>query len=282
MSDIPMAAKLTRVVAERRTDVGEAELAPALSLHGVGVSFGQRAAVRDVNLDIPSGRITGIIGPSGCGKTTVLRALNRMHDTVRSARVTGSVRLGDVDIYGPGTDPVIVRTRVGMVFQRPNPFPTLSIYDNVVAGLRLNGVRNKSVLDHAAEESLRAAALWDRVSDGLRGPALRLSGGSSNGYVSLELSRFSPRFCSWMSPPRPWTRSPLRTLRTSSGNCGPEFTIVIVTHSLQQAARVSDHCAFMMINEDRIGTVVEAGTTVSLFNAPRDKRTEEYVTGRFG
>ena len=246
------------------------------------MSFGRRQAVRDVSLEIPSGRITGIIGPSGCGKTTLLRAMNRMHDTVAGVRVTGSVKLGDFDIYGPGSEPVLIRTRVGMVFQRANPFPTLSIYENVVAGLRFNGIRKKSVLDRAAEEALRAAALWDRVSDGLRGSAMRLSGGEQQRLCIARALAVQPEVLLMDEPTS--ALDPIATLKIEEllVELRARVTIVIVTHSLQQAGRVSDHCAFMMIGEDRVGTLVEAGPTRQMFDTPRDPRTEEYVTGRFG
>jgi phosphate transport system ATP-binding protein len=282
MSDLPLAAKLPSVVGGRDAAAEVSTTAPALTLEGLGVSFGRRQAVRDVSLEIPSGRITGIIGPSGCGKTTLLRAMNRMHDTVAGVRVTGSVKLGDFDIYGPGSEPVLIRTRVGMVFQRANPFPTLSIYENVVAGLRFNGIRKKSVLDRAAEEALRAAALWDRVSDSLRGSAMRLSGGEQQRLCIARALAVQPEVLLMDEPTS--ALDPIATLKIEEllVELRARVTIVIVTHSLQQAGRVSDHCAFMMIGEDRVGTLVEAGPTRQMFDTPRDPRTEEYVTGRFG
>ena len=282
MSDLPITAKLTTVASRREAYVDVGEAAPALTLRSLGVAFGRRHAVRDVSLDIPSGRITSIIGPSGCGKTTVLRALNRMHDTVRGARVTGKVNLGGTDVYDPAIDPVLIRTRVGMVFQRPNVFPTLSIYDNVVAGLRLNGIRKKSILDHAAEESLQSAALWDRVSHDLRGPALRLSGGEQQRLCIARALAVQPEVLLMDEPTS--ALDPIATLHIEEllTELRAKVTIVIVTHSLQQAGRISDHSAFMMIGEDHVGTLVEASPTRQMFEDPQDDRTREYITGRFG
>ncbi|MHB8717588.1 MAG: phosphate ABC transporter ATP-binding protein PstB [Candidatus Dormibacteria bacterium] len=282
MSNAPISARLGAVAAERVDEADEVIPAPAVTLRDVGVSFGHVQAVRGVSLDIPSGRITGIIGPSGCGKTTLLRALNRMHDTVAGARVSGSIRLGDIDVCAASTDPVLIRTRVGMVFQRPNPFPTLSIYDNVVSGLRLNGLRKKAILDDAAEQALRAAALWDRVSPRLRGSARSLSGGEQQRLCIARALAVEPEVLLMDEPTS--ALDPIATTRIEEllATLSSKVTIVIVTHNLQQAARVSDYCAFMLIGEDRAGTLIESGPTVRMFDKPADQRTEDYITGRFG
>ncbi len=218
-----------------------------MSLRDVSVAFSGRPAVRDVSFDVRARRITALIGPSGSGKTTLLRALNRMHDTVRSAKVTGTVTLGDTDVYAPSTDATLLRSRVGMVFQRPNPFPTMSIYENAVAGLRFNGIRKKALLDEAAESALVAAALWDSVRDRLKARASTLSGGEQQRLCIARALAVEPEVLLMDEPTS--SLDPVATTRIEElvGELKDRVTIVIVTHNMQQALRVSDDCAFLLM-----------------------------------
>ncbi len=253
-----------------------------MALRDVTVSFGGRPAVRNVSFDVHAGTITALIGPSGSGKTTLLRALNRMHDNTRSAAVAGTVRLGSTDVYASTTDATLIRSRVGMVFQRPNPFPTMSIYENAVAGLRFNGVRKRSLLDEAAESALVAAALWNSVRDRLKASASTLSGGEQQRLCIARALAVEPEVLLMDEPTS--ALDPVATSRIEEliGELKDRVTIVIVTHNMQQAARVSDHCAFLLMAEDRAGELIEFGRTETLFSAPRDSRTLDYVNGRFG
>jgi phosphate transport system ATP-binding protein len=256
--------------------------APIMRLRDLTVAFAGHPAVRDVNLDILEGEITGLIGPSGSGKTTLLRALNRMHDTERSASVTGTVLLGDLDVYAPSTNPTLLRSKVGMVFQRPNPFPTMSIYENAVSGLRFNGVRKKALLDEAAESALVAAALWDSVRDRMKAHASTLSGGEQQRLCIARALAVEPEVLLMDEPTS--ALDPIATKRIEElvGELKHRVTIVIVTHNMQQAMRVSDRCAFLLMGEDRCGELVETGPTPKLFSDPSDPRTLDYVNGRFG
>ena len=253
-----------------------------MTLDNVAVAFGGRTAVRDVTFDVLAGEITALIGPSGSGKTTLLRALNRMHDTVRTASVTGSVRLGDLEIYAPSTDPTLLRSRVGMVFQRPNPFPTMSIYENAVAGLKFNGVRKKSLLDEAAESALIAAALWDSVKDRMKAHASTLSGGEQQRLCIARALAVEPEVLLMDEPTS--ALDPIATKRIEElvVELKDRVTIIIVTHNMQQAMRVSDRCAFLLMGDDKAGELIEFGPTAKLFSEPKDPRTLDYVNGRFG
>jgi phosphate transport system ATP-binding protein len=255
---------------------------PVMRLRDVAVAFAGRTAVRDVTFDIHAEEITALIGPSGSGKTTLLRALNRMQDTVRTASVTGSVQLGDLDVYSPSTDATLLRSRVGMVFQRPNPFPTMSIYENAVAGLRFNGVRKKALLDEAAESALVAAALWDSVRDRLKTHASTLSGGEQQRLCIARALAVEPEVLLMDEPTS--ALDPIATKRIEElvGELKHRVTIVIVTHNMQQAMRVSDRCAFLLMGEDKAGELIEYGPTGRLFSEPTDSRTLDYVNGRFG
>jgi phosphate transport system ATP-binding protein len=226
--------------------------------------------------------VTALIGPSGSGKTTLLRSLNRMHDMTRGAVVTGSVKLGNLDVYGPAMRPTLLRSRVGMVFQRPNPFPTMSIYDNAVSGLRFNGVRSKALLDEAAESALIAAALWDSVRGRLRASASTLSGGEQQRLCIARALAVEPEVLLMDEPTSSLDPSATKRIEELIGELKDRVSIVIVTHNMQQAARVSDTCVFLLMGEDRAGELVEAAPTTKLFNAPSDPRTEDYVKGRFG
>jgi phosphate transport system ATP-binding protein len=255
---------------------------PVMRLNDVTVAFDGRKAVRDVSFDVHPGEITALIGPSGSGKTTLLRALNRMHDTVRSAKVTGNILLGDLDVNASSTDPTLLRSRVGMVFQRPNPFPTMSIYENTVAGLKFNGVRKKDLLDEAAESSLTAAALWDSVRDRLKSHASTLSGGEQQRLCIARALAVEPEVLLMDEPTS--ALDPIATKRIEElvGELKHRVTIIIVTHNMQQAMRVSDRCAFLLMGDDKAGELIEFGATARLFSEPTDPRTLDYVNGRFG
>jgi phosphate transport system ATP-binding protein len=253
-----------------------------LRLDHVSVAFGNKTAVRDISMDIPMNQVTALIGPSGSGKTTLLRSLNRMHDTVREAKVTGSIKLGDLDIYAGGLSPTLLRSRVGMVFQRPNPFPTMSIYENAVAGLRFNGIRRRSLLDEAAESSLIAAALWDSVRSRLKSHASTLSGGEQQRLCIARALAVEPEVLLMDEPTS--SLDPVATKRIEEllGELKDRVSIVIVTHNMQQANRVSDQCAFMLMGPDQAGELVEVGATSHIFEDPSDPRTADYIGGRFG
>jgi phosphate transport system ATP-binding protein len=249
----------------------------ALSVKNLSVYFGKHQVLKSVSIEIQAQAVTAIIGPSGCGKSTFLRSLNRMHELVATARMEGDIRLFGQDIYGKEVEPVIVRRRVGMVFQKSNPFPTMSIGDNVTVGLRLNGVRNRAVLTEQTEKSLRMAALWDEVKDRLNAPAVSLSGGQQQRLCIARALAVQPEVLLMDEP-----ASALDPLATSKIEelileLKKDYTIVIVTHNMQQAARASDFTAFFYM-----GDLVEFGATSQIFTGPKEKRTEDYVTGRFG
>jgi phosphate transport system ATP-binding protein len=253
-----------------------------MGLEDVTVTFRGRPAVRGVSFNAYQKEVTALIGPSGSGKTTLLRALNRMHDTERSAVVTGRIMLGDTNVNDRSTDATLLRSRVGMVFQRPNPFPTMSIYDNAVAGLRFNGVRKKSLLDEAAESSLVAAALWDSVRERLKVSASTLSGGEQQRLCIARALAVEPEVLLMDEPTS--ALDPIATKRIEEliGELKDRVTIIIVTHNMQQAMRVSDRCAFLLMAEDRSGELIEYAPTSKLFSEPDDPRTLDYVNGRFG
>jgi len=254
----------------------------ALSLRNVAVSFNGRTAVRDCTFDIVKNRVTSLIGPSGSGKTTLLRALNRMHDLTDGAKVHGDILLDGTDIYRGDITVTELRSRVGMVFQRANPFPTMSIYDNVVAGLRLTGKHAKSTLDDLAEEALRGAALWEEVEDRLSAAATGLSGGQQQRLCIARALAMKPEVLLMDEPTS--ALDPIATLRIEElmSELRKQTTVVIVTHNMQQAARISDDCAFLLMGEDRAGELIEFSTTEKIFNAPKDDRTLAYTAGRFG
>ena len=243
--------------------------------------YGTFRAVRDMDLDIREKRITSIIGPSGTGKSTLLRAFNRMNDLIEGARVTGTVTYHAVDLYAPEVDPVEVRRRIGMVFQKPNPFPK-SIYDNVAFGPRVAGLKGKSRLDDLVEESLRRAALWDEVKDKLGSLGTSLSGGQQQRLCIARAIAVSPDVILMDEPCS--ALDPVATLRIEElmWELKQNYTIVIVTHNMQQAARASDETVFLTMGEDRAGYLVEQGPTAQLFTNPQNRLTEDYVSGRFG
>ena len=251
-------------------------------IEGLNVYYGAFRAVRDVALTIPPRAVTAIIGPSGCGKSTFLRTLNRMHELTPGARVEGKVSLDDIDIYRPDVDPVQLRRVVGMVFQRPNPFPTMSIYDNVAAGLRLTGRHKRSELDGIVERSLRRSALWDEVKDKLKQPGTSLSGGQQQRLCIARALSVDPEVILMDEPAS--ALDPIATLRVEEliAELRQQYTIVIVTHNMQQASRVSDRTAFFTMGEERAGYLVEADDTVKIFTNPAEQLTEDYISGRFG
>ncbi len=281
-----MVADLSTMVAvapERSHQEGDPRLGPiAMRFEDVSVTFHGRTAIRDVSFDVPKNKVTSLIGPSGSGKTTLLRAMNRLHDETKGAVVTGSIRLGDVDIYNGGIPATLLRTRVGMVFQRPNPFPTMSIYDNVVSGLRFNGIRKKSVLEEAAESALVAAALWDSVSNRLKAHASTLSGGEQQRLCIARALAVEPEVLLMDEPTSSLDPISMRLIEELLGELKSRVTIVIVTHNMQQAARVSDLCAFFLMGNDRAGEQIEVAPTDKLFSEPDDPRTLDYIQGRFG
>jgi phosphate transport system ATP-binding protein len=273
--------QIKSLVAERTTS----EIAVAtkgMAIEALNAGFGGFTAVRDIELSIAPNRITAIIGPSGSGKSTLLRCMNRMHEEVRGAWMRGRVLLDGEDIYRPDVDPVQIRRRVGMVFQKPNPFPTMSIFDNVAAGLRLNHLGRMPDLDAHVERALQRAALWDEVKDKLQQPGTALSGGQQQRLCIARALAVEPDILLMDEPAS--ALDPIATLKIEElmRELAQDYAIVVVTHNMQQAARVSDYTAFLMMGEDRAGALVEYGPTHKIFTNPRDKRTEDYITGRFG
>jgi phosphate transport system ATP-binding protein len=243
----------------------------------LSIWYGEKRAIDNVTLDIPSNAVTSIIGPSGCGKSTFLRSLNRMHELVPGTRIDGSVRLLGENLYSADVDPAIVRRRVGMVFQKSNPFPTMSIGENVVIGLRLNGVRNQKYLNERLEKSLRMSALWDEVKDDLHKPGTSLSGGQQQRLCIARALAVEPEVILMDEPCS--ALDPIATAKIEEliQELKKNYTIVIVTHNMQQAGRVSDYTAFFYL-----GRLIEFGPTSKIFTNPTDRQTEDYITGRFG
>lgn len=260
-----------------RKAVTEMEQGAQIQIRDLHAWFETHHVLRGITLEIVERKVTAIIGPSGCGKTTFLRCLNRMHELVPGARVKGQILIDGQDIYAPGVDPVFIRRRIGMVFQKPNPFPTMSIYDNVAAGLKLAGERNRRKLDEIVERALRQAALWDEVKDRLHKPGTSLSGGQQQRLCIARALAVEPQVLLMDEPAS--ALDPASTLRIEelARELAKEITIVIVTHNMQQAARVSDFTAFLLEGE-----LVEYGPTDQIFTKPKDPRTEDYITGRFG
>jgi phosphate transport system ATP-binding protein len=248
----------------------------AITIKGVNLSYGDNQVLHDISMNIEEKRATALIGPSGCGKSTLLRCLNRMNDLIDSVKITGEILVRGEDIYAPDTDVISVRRRIGMVFQKSNPFPK-SIYENVVYGLRIAGISNKAELDLASEKSLQGAALWDEVKDRLHDSALSLSGGQQQRLCIARAIAVEPEILLMDEPCS--ALDPIATLKIEEliYALKESYTIVIVTHNLQQAARVSDRTAFFWL-----GRLVEYGLTPDMFTKPREKLTEDYITGRFG
>ena len=271
-----------------RTESESSASEHSIVVSDLNIYYGDFLAVADVSMEIESRSITALIGPSGCGKSTFLRSLNRMHEVIDGARVEGGVTLDGVDLYAPGIDPVAVRRRVGMVFQRPNPFPTMSIYDNVVAGTRLNsGKMRRSESDEIVERSLRGANLWEEVKDRLDQPGSGLSGGQQQRLCIARATAIEPDVLLMDEPCS--ALDPISTLAIEQLmlELKANYTIVIVTHNMQQAVRVSDYTGFFNVSqrsdrESKVGALVEFAETEQIFNAPKEQATQDYVTGRFG
>ena len=254
-----------------------APTAPAVDARNVNIFYGAKHAVIDAIVQIPARSVTAIIGPSGCGKSTFLRCINRMHELTPGARMTGTILLNGDDLYAARTDPTVVRRRVGMVFQKSNPFPTMSIGDNVTVGLRLNGVRDKAFLRERLEDALRKAALWDEVKNDLGKPGISLSGGQQQRLCIARAVAVQPEVLLMDEPTS--ALDPIATAKVEElmAELKRNFTIIIVTHSMQQATRVADQTAFFYL-----GRLIEFAPTRELFTNPRERQTEAYITGRFG
>ena len=250
---------------------------PVFEVKDVSLWYGDKQAIKNVTIDLPAKAVTAIIGPSGCGKSTFLRSLNRMHELVPRTRMTGQVLFRGQDLYGAGVDPAVIRRRVGMIFQKSNPFPTMSIADNVIVGLKLNGVRSRRVLNERLEKSLRMAALWDEVKNDLDKPGISLSGGQQQRLCIARAIAVEPEVVLMDEPAS--ALDPIATMKIEEliRQLSSDYTIVIVTHNMQQASRVSDLTAFFYM-----GQLIEFDETRKLFTNPKEKQTEDYITGRFG
>ena len=247
-----------------------------MTVQGLDLWYGDHQALHDINMNIPEKSITALIGPSGCGKSTFLKTLNRMNDLIPGVKITGDVRYREQDIFAPGTDVNELRREIGMVFQKPNPFP-MSIYDNIAYGPRTHGIKNRAKLDEIVEKSLRGAAIWDEVKDRLRKNALGLSGGQQQRLCIARALAVEPEVLLMDEPTSALDPISTSKIEELAMQLKEQYTIVIVTHNMQQAVRISDHTAFFLLGE-----LVEYGETEKLFSQPQDKRTEDYITGRFG
>ena len=271
--------------APQSSDIDEREVAaPAttqanikLSIKNVDAWFGKKHAVKDVSLDIKENSVTAFIGPSGCGKTTLLRCINRMHEMTPNARAEGRVVLDGLDVYDKSSDPAMVKRRIGMVFQKPNPFPTMSIQDNVAAGLKLNGIRDKKLINEVVEQSLKGAALWDEVKNDLHMPGMGLSGGQQQRLCLARALAMQPEILLMDEPTSALDPIASSKIEELVQQLKEHLTIIIVTHNMQQAARVSEQTAFMYLGE-----LIEYNPTKDIFKNPQKELTEKYISGRFG
>ena len=247
-----------------------------MTVQGLDLWYGDHQALHDISMNIPEKSITALIGPSGCGKSTFLKTLNRMNDPIPGVKITGDVRYRDQDIFAPGTDVNELRREIGMVFQKPNPFP-MSIYDNIAYGPRTHGIKNRARLDEIVEKSLRGAAIWDEVKDRLKKNALGLSGGQQQRLCIARALAVEPEVLLMDEPTSALDPISTSKIEELAMQLKEQYTIVIVTHNMQQAVRISDRTAFFLLGE-----LVECDDTQQLFSQPQDKRTEDYITGRFG
>ena len=247
-----------------------------MTVQGLDLWYGDHQALHDISLNIPEKSITALIGPSGCGKSTFLKTLNRMNDLIPGVKITGDVRYREQDIFAPGTDVNELRREIGMVFQKPNPFP-MSIYDNIAYGPRTHGIKNRARLDEIVEKSLRGAAIWDEVKDRLKKNALGLSGGQQQRLCIARALAVEPEVLLMDEPTSALDPISTSKIEELAMQLKEQYTIVIVTHNMQQAVRISDRTAFFLLGE-----LVECGDTQQLFSQPQDQRTEDYITGRFG
>ena len=248
-----------------------------VSVKSLNSWFGSKQALKDINFDVKENTVTALIGPSGCGKTTLIRCLNRMNEMTSNATVKGSVYLDDIDLYANNVDPVLIKRRMGMVFQKPNPFPTMSIFDNVAAGLKLNGIKDKALIREIVEESLKGAVLWDEVKEELGKPGLSLSGGQQQRLCIARALAMQPEVLLMDEPTSALDPIASAKIEELMNELRKELTVIIVTHNMQQAARVSDHTAFMYLGE-----LVEYGPTKQIFENPQKELTERYISGKFG
>jgi phosphate transport system ATP-binding protein len=273
--------ELARVVfsqgSENALKEEQKEQAYKVSIKKLEAWFGTKQAVKDVSLDVKENTITAIIGPSGCGKTTLIRCLNRMHEMTPSSRSRGQVIIDGIDIYDRNIDPVIIKRRIGMVFQKPNPFPTMSIYDNVAAGLKLNGVKDRQLIDEIVKESLQGAGIWEEVKNELDKPGMGLSGGQQQRLCIARALAMQPEVLLMDEPTSALDPMASSKIEELVHDLKQELTIIIVTHNMQQAARVSDYTAFMYL-----GALVEYGPTKKIFENPEKELTERYISGKFG
>jgi len=273
--------ELARVVfsqgSENALKEEQKEQAYKVSIKKLEAWFGTKQAIKDVSLEVKENTITAIIGPSGCGKTTLIRCLNRMHEMTPSSRSRGQVIIDGIDIYDRNIDPVIIKRRIGMVFQKPNPFPTMSIYDNVAAGLKLNGVKDRQLIDEIVKESLQGAGLWDEVKNELDKPGMGLSGGQQQRLCIARALAMQPEVLLMDEPTSALDPMASSKIEELVHDLKQELTIIIVTHNMQQAARVSDYTAFMYLGE-----LVEYGPTKKIFENPQKELTERYISGKFG
>jgi phosphate transport system ATP-binding protein len=255
----------------------------ALDIKGLSAWYGTDRILADVDMTIRAGCVTAIIGPSGCGKSTLLRCLNRMHEEVPGARTSGSVMFGDWDLYAPDSDPTDVRHQIGMVFQRPNPFPTMTVLENVVAGLKLRGKYDRSTIMERAEAAMRQAGVWDELKDRLNKPGGRLSGGQQQRLCIARALAVEPRVLLMDEPASALDPISTQQIEDTVKELKASVTVVVVTHNMQQAARISDYTAFMLReSHDKPSQLVEYDDTRTMFTKPTDPRTEAYITGRFG
>ena len=260
-----------------RTPTADLQHRYKVSIRNLNAWFGMKQALKNISLDIKKNTATAIIGPSGCGKTTLIRCLNRMHEMTPGATAKGSVILDNIDIYDKNVDPVVIKRRIGMVFQKPNPFPTMSIYDNVAAGLKLNGIKDKRLIADIVQESLKGAALWEEVKNELGKPGLSLSGGQQQRLCIARALAMHPEVILMDEPTSALDPIASSKIEELIHNLKKDLTIIIVTHNMQQAARVSDLTAFMYLGE-----LVEYGATKQIFENPQKDLTERYISGKFG
>ena len=250
---------------------------PKLSIQSLKAWFSGKLALKGINLDVKENRVTALIGPSGCGKTTLLRCINRMHDLTPNATADGKIILDDLDIYDKQTDPVLIKRRMGMVFQKPNPFPTMSIYDNVAAGLKLNGIKDKNLIKDIVYNSLKGAALWEEVKNDLDKPGISLSGGQQQRLCIARALAMQPEILLMDEPTSALDPIASSKIEELMNDLKKNLTVIIVTHNMQQAARVSDYTAFMYLGE-----LIEFGPTDQIFKYPKKELTERYISGKFG
>lgn len=265
------------LLVEKQGSQMDVKIPQKVSIKNLDAWFGTKQALKNINMDIRENTATAIIGPSGCGKTTLIRCLNRMHEMTPGATAKGHVVLDDIDIYNKAVDPVVIKRRIGMVFQRPNPFPTMSIYDNVVAGLRLNGIRDKKLLDNIVKESLEHAALWDEVKNDLSKPGSSISGGQQQRLCIARALAMQPEVLLMDEPTSALDPIASSKIEELIHSLKKDLTIVMVTHNMQQAARVADYTAFMYLGE-----LIEYGRTKQIFETPQKELTERYISGKFG